>query len=254
LKNIKLRNISKNFSDENGKSTNILNNICLDINNNQIFIILGSSGCGKTTLLRILANLDKEYDGSVSLNDEPLNHSELKIGFVFQKYSLFPWLTVFNNIAFGLNLKKFDKKTITKKVEAYVQLVELNGFENYYPYQISEGMKQRVAIARALVLEPEALLMDEPFGSLDVKTSWKMQQLVRDISIKTKIPIVFVTHNVEEGVFLGDKICILTPRPAKVAKIIDSPFPKERLESIKLTEQFLQLETEINKLLRDMVS
>lgn len=253
MKEIQINKLSKHFKTANGEKLQVLDKIDASVYQNQLFVILGSSGCGKSTLLKIIAGLEKDYEGSISIDGKPLTNFQSKIGMVFQKYTLFPWLTVYRNISFGLRLKKLSKEQIHEKVVSYLKITGLEGFEDYYPYQISEGMKQRVAIARALVLDPEILLMDEPFGALDVKTNWEMQNLVRDISAKTNSTILFVTHNVEEGIFLGDRICILSPRPARVVKIIDSPFPKNRDETIKNSKEFLNIETETNQILREAI-
>jgi len=183
---------------------------------NEFVCICGPSGCGKTTLLDYLAGILKPTRGSVLIDGAPADPKRHSISFVFQEPSTFPWLTVFDNVATGLRIKGVPKAEVAAKVREIIDLVGLTGFESYYPHQISGGMKQRVAIARAFVTDADLILMDEPFVSLDQPTRERMQREVLDIWRRRVRTVVFVTHNIEEAVFLGDRILILSDKPARI--------------------------------------
>lgn len=210
---------------------------------------MGPSGCGKSTLLNIIAGFDKQDQGTVLFRGQPTSMPSPQRGVVFQSGVLFPWLTVKENIAYGLKLKKEDKKTIEKECESYMHLVGLEGFENYYPNQLSGGMQQRVALARVLVLQPSMLLMDEPFGALDAQTRIAMQQLLLSISSHVKPTILFVTHDVEEALILADRIYIMSKLPGKIVQQIEVPFKKPRPITIFSNGEFIKLKSSILKFL-----
>jgi len=193
---------------------------------NEFLCICGPSGCGKSTLLDYLAGIIKPSRGSVLIDGIPSNPKRHSISFVFQEASTFPWLTVFDNVATGLRIKSASREEIAKKVREIIDLVGLKGFEGYYPHQISGGMKQRVAIARAFVTDADLILMDEPFVSLDQPTRERMQREVLDIWRRRVRTVIFVTHNIEEAVFLGDRILILSEKPARI--VADIPVPLKR--------------------------
>src|SRR5487761_342169 len=183
---------------------------------NEYVCICGPSGCGKTTLLDYLAGILKPTRGTVLIDGAPANPKRHSISFVFQEASTFPWLTVFDNVATGLRIKGEPPSGITAKVREIIDIVGLNGFESYYPHQISGGMKQRVAIARAFATDADLILMDEPFVSLDQPTRERMQREVLDIWRRRVRTVIFVTHNIEEAVFLGDRAIILSAKPARI--------------------------------------
>lgn len=189
----------------------VLEGISFGIEKNAISVIIGPSGCGKTTLLRIIAGLERATNGQISLNNQKNN-----IGFVFQESTAFPWRTALRNIEFGLEFKKLDKEKRREIANEYIKLVHLHGFEHYYPHQLSRGMQQRVKLVMCLAVNPEILLMDEPFSSLDYLLRLKMQKELIDIWKKTKKTILFVTHNVDEAIYLADRIIILSKKPAKI--------------------------------------
>ena len=220
--------LSKQFV-KNGKETvDSLLNINVEIRDGEFICILGPSGCGKTTLLRIIAGLESPTSGQVLIDGTVIDRPNPKLGMIFQDYSLYPWRTVNENIAFGLELRGMGKIERDKIGAEYLELAGLSGFGNSYPYELSGGMRQRVAVVRALAVDPVVLLMDEPFGALDAQTRNRLQHDLLEIWDKTKKTILFVTHSVDEAVFLADRIVVLTPRPGHVCEIIDVEHPRPR--------------------------
>lgn len=222
-----IENLSKEFKKGDNEFS-ALENIDLTVKSGEFVTILGPSGCGKTTLLRIIAGLETYSGGTASLDGEVIHGPGPKRGMVFQEYSLFPWKTVLGNIMFGPLMQGFSKSEAEAKANNYLDLVGLSEFKNSYPYELSGGMKQRVAIARALANEPEIILMDEPFGALDAQTRNNLQNELLRIWQEEKRTIIFVTHSVDEAVFLSDRIVILSKRPGSVKKIIDISIPRPR--------------------------
>jgi ABC-type nitrate/sulfonate/bicarbonate transport system ATPase subunit len=198
------------------------------VRENEFLCVCGPSGCGKTTLLDMLAGILRPSRGSILIDRRPVDPKRDNISFVFQEPSTLPWLTVWDNIATGLRIKKARRKRIRQKIEDIIDLVGLRGFEKYYPHQISGGMKQRVAIARAFATDADLILMDEPFVSLDQPTREHMQREVLDIWEHRRRTIIFVTHNLEEAVFLGDRIIILSRKPARIVAQLDVALPRPR--------------------------
>jgi len=225
----------------------VLIDVTFKVSKTEFFVIVGPSGCGKTTLLKIIAGLETPSSGSVLINGNPPNPRFLNIGYVFQEDSLFPWRTVSGNVRFGLEVKGL---TSEDKVKEVIDLVGLTGFEHYYPYQISGGMRKRAAIARALAVDPLLLLMDEPFGDLDAQTRWIMHKELWAIHERLRKTTLLVTHNVEEAIYLADRVAVLTKRPGIVKKII--PIELERPRN-KLSRQFIEYRELIIELLREEV-
>jgi sulfonate transport system ATP-binding protein len=221
-----INHLNKTFQSSKG-SVQALHNIQLNIKAGEFVTVIGPSGCGKSTLLKIIAGLDTQYSGSVKLGNHEVAGPGIDKGFIFQEPRLFPWLTVEKNIAADLSLKNPD---IRKKVEELIELVRLKGFEKSYPRELSGGMAQRVAIARALLRNPKVLLLDEPFGALDAFTRAHMQEVLIDIWQKNKTTMVFVTHDIDEAIFLANRVVILKPRPGSIRNIIpvDLPFPRKK--------------------------
>lgn len=224
---VHLRVADKYFS-VNGKPEPVLQNIDLPVRQGEFIAIVGSSGCGKSTLLRLLVGLDTDYSGAITVAGAPVNGVGADRGIVFQEHRLYPWLTVEDNVALGLANSHLSKKEKTSRVNAHLDLVGLRHFANAYPHQLSGGMSQRVAIARGLVAKPKILLMDEPFGALDALTRRSMQDELLQIWSAEKITTILVTHDVEEALFLADRVVVMEPRPGRIRKIIDVPLSRPR--------------------------
>ncbi|GHU49668.1 ABC transporter ATP-binding protein [Clostridia bacterium] len=193
--------------------------------------IVGPSGCGKSTLLDIIAGLAESEGGSVSIDGKVVDGPNLDRGFIMQGYALFPWRTVLRNVEYGLEVKRIPKKERGLIAQRYIDLVELNGFEQRFPNELSGGMRQRVAIARALAYDPEVLLMDEPFAAVDAQTRETLQDELLRIWGKTDKTVIFVTHSIEEAVLLSDKVVVMTPRPGRVKAVVKVELPRPRLNA-----------------------
>jgi NitT/TauT family transport system ATP-binding protein len=226
---LELQHITKTYITEEGEMA-ALDEINLEVKPTEFLCIIGPSGCGKTTLLRMVAGLDLPTRGKILLDGKEVKCASHDRGMVFQEFSLFPWRTVLKNVEFGLEIGGMADKERQAIAEKYIALVGLKGFENHYPYELSGGMKQRVAIARALATEPSILLMDEPFGSVDAQTRNLLQEELLEIWARTKKTILFVTHSVDEAVYLADRVAVMSARPACLAKclVVDIPRPRKR--------------------------
>jgi NitT/TauT family transport system ATP-binding protein len=230
---LQLTDLSKTFPGKNpGERIPVLDRIDCHIEAGQFVSIVGSSGCGKTTLLRIIAGLEKASRGRVFLNGQEIQEVTEQIGLVFQEYALFPWRTTLENIQMGLEIKGVDKAERERLAGDYIKAFGLQGFEDHYPKELSGGMQQRVAIARTLILNPKVVLMDEPFASLDSQTRTDLQEFLTDVWQARGDTVVFVTHNVDEAVFLSDQIVVLSRRPARVELVlkVESPRPRDRTD------------------------
>ena len=223
---LEIKDVNRIYKDEDS-TVEALTNVNLTINKGEFVSIIGSSGCGKTTLLRLIAGFDKPQTGELLLNGKKITEPSPERGYVLQQGSLFPWLTVEQNIGVGLKARHVfkDKKD---KVPEFVSLIGLQGFEKSYPHQISGGMAQRVAIARALINDPELLLLDEPMGALDSFTRADIQDKLLELRKKKNTTMILVTHDVDEAIYLSDRIIIMTPRPGKVSEILDIKLPHPR--------------------------
>ena len=224
---IGITNVQRIYRDTDGNKVEALNNVSLDIRKGEFISIIGPSGCGKTTLLRLIAGLDKPQSGELTIDGSKITDVSPERGYVFQQGGLFPWLTVESNIAYGLKARKVFKSN-KEKVGKYIDMVGLGGFEKSYPHQISGGMAQRVAIARALINEPKALLLDEPMGALDSFTRSDLQDKLLELWKENGTTMILVTHDIDEAIYLSDRIVIMTPRPGKISKIIDVDLPRPR--------------------------
>ncbi|ABN06554.1 ABC transporter related protein [Methanocorpusculum labreanum Z] len=245
---VKVEDATKTFSSRKGDVT-ALEHVNLEVHDGQFVCLLGPSGCGKTTLLRMIGGLDVPTSGTVSIDGKIVDGPSPKMTMVFQEYSLYPWRTVAENVGFGLEMIGVPKEERIAEVNKRLALVGLTGFGDNYPYELSGGMRQRAAVARALATDPAVMLMDEPFGALDAQTRNKMQRELLQIWEETKKTILFVTHSVDEAVYLSDKIVILTPRPGRIYEIYPNPLPRPRdrtsIEFAKLRKDVL---AEIEKL------
>lgn len=228
MSGVSIQDLGKAFPKEDGTATQALEGVTLEIRDEEFVCLVGPSGCGKTTLLRIIAGLETATTGSVTIDGRAVTGPDPGRGMVFQEYSLFPWRRVIDNVAFGLEMKGVKKEERHKTADYYIDMVGLSQFRDAYPYELSGGMRQRVAIARALANDPDVLLMDEPFGALDAQTRNRMQKELLSLQDETRQTIVFVTHSVDEAVYLADRIIVLSPRPGKVREVIDIPWPRPR--------------------------
>ncbi|MDR2846529.1 MAG: ABC transporter ATP-binding protein [Candidatus Methanoplasma sp.] len=210
------------------KETVALDNFTLDIKKGELVTIVGPSGCGKTTILKIIAGLVESTSGQVLINGRPCSKPGADRGMVFQDFALFPWRSVRKNVEYGLEVAKVPKEERRERAERYIKLSGLEDFIDSRVYELSGGMKQRVGIARALVTHPDVVLMDEPFGALDAQTRNIMQVHLLNILEKTDQTIIFVTHSVDEAIFLSDRVIVLTKRPARIKEIIEVPWPRPR--------------------------
>ncbi|GAB6284541.1 MAG: ABC transporter ATP-binding protein [Methanoregula sp.] len=223
-------NLTKEFTTDAGEHIVALSDINLEIRDSEFICLLGPSGCGKTTLLRIIGGLDQPSSGQVILDNQVITRPNPRMAMIFQEYSLYPWRNVLDNTAFGLELNGMSREERYAVAKRYLDLVGLTEFSQSFPYELSGGMRQRVAVVRALAVEPAVLLMDEPFGALDAQTRNKLQHDLVDIWEKTKKTILFVTHSVDEAVFLADRIVVLSPRPGRICEniLIEQPRPRDR--------------------------
>jgi len=236
----------KTFPGRNqGEDVHVLDHLQYRIENGKFISIIGPSGCGKTTLLRIIAGLEKASTGKVLLDGHEMVQGSEEVGMIFQEYALFPWRTTLQNIEMGLEIRGVEKEKRRSTAMEYIRSFDLNGFEKRYPRELSGGMKQRVAIARTLIMNPRVVLMDEPFGSLDSQTRNAMQEFLLGVWLKRGDTIIFVTHNVDEAVFLSDEIVILSKRPAKIIqrKEVTLTRPRDRTseECNKIWREILKL-------------
>lgn len=245
-------NLSKSFVKfkDSRKQLLVLDGINLDIYPNEFACIVGTSGCGKSTLLNIIAGLLPPSSGKVTLDGIELLGPGANRGMVFQNYTLFPWLTVAQNIGFGLKLKRISKAERREIISYYLEIIGLTQFANAYPKQLSGGMKQRVAIARALANKPEILLLDEPFGALDAQTKEQMQEFLYDLWNRTHITILMITHDVEEAIFLAQRIYVMSAHPGKIKESIALDLPTQRKLDIKLTGEFIEHKRQVLQSLR----
>jgi NitT/TauT family transport system ATP-binding protein len=225
---IEVRGVSKVFTNKRGEQVEALKEISLTIEDNEFLTILGPSGCGKTTLLRAIAGLTRFEDGEIRVGGKPVHGPGPERAMVFQSFALLPWATALKNIAFGLRLRGVDKAEREARALELAELVGLSGFENRLPGELSGGMQQRVGLARALAVEPDVLLMDEPFGAVDEQTRRLLQEELLGIWERRRVTVVFVTHSIEEAVLLGDRVAVMTPRPGRISELVTVPLDRPR--------------------------
>ncbi len=247
-----IRGVSRTFPGvRGGQPTLALQPTDLDIARNDFVTVLGPSGCGKSTLLRIVAGLDFPSTGTVTLDGREVKGPGADRGMVFQSYTLFPWLTVRDNIAFGLREKGMAEAEKNEIVASYVAKVGLRGFENHWPKQLSGGMQQRTAIARALANNPKILLLDEPFGALDNQTRGLMQELLLGIWEREQKTVIFVTHDIEEAIFMASRVVTMTARPGRIKSITPVNLPHPRHYTIKASPEFSALRLKLTEDIRN---
>lgn len=255
---ISLRDVCRTFTGAHGEKTEAVRNVSLEVEDvysdgrdvGEFRVLLGPSGCGKSTILRIIAGLDHATSGEVLVNGKPVQGPGRDRGMVFQKYTSFPWLTVEDNVGYGLKINGTPAAQRREIVAKLIQGTGLSGFEKAYPDALSGGMQQRVAIARTLAVRPEVVLMDEPFGALDAQTRSDMQELLLKIWDETASTVLFVTHDVEEAIYLADRIFIFSARPGTIVEDIPVPFGRPRGQEVKEQAQFHELQQHVLGCLR----
>ena len=241
--------VSLTFDTPKGK-LRVVDDVTYDINDGEFIAVIGPSGCGKTTMMNMLAGFQKPTKGKVLFDGTPVNGPGPERGVIFQEYGVFPWLTVKENITFGLQLKANHVPASKRKqiCEHYLSLMGLTDFANSYPKHLSGGMRQRLAIARAYAVKPQFLLMDEPFGALDAQTRANMQNLLLNVLSAEGKTVMLITHSVEQAIYLASRIVVVTARPARIKEIIDVPFAYPRDESLQERAEFVELRSRIRQL------
>jgi sulfonate transport system ATP-binding protein len=234
---LEMNDLNKRFESEKGY-THALKDITLSVNDGEFITIIGPSGCGKSTMLKIIAGLDTDLSGNVQIEGEEVKGPSIDKGFIFQEPRLFPWYTVEKNIAANYSL---HERETWKKVKELIQLVKLDGFEKAYPKELSGGMAQRAAIARALLRNPKVLLLDEPFGALDAFTRSHMQEVLLDIWQKNRTTMLFVTHDIDEAIYLGGRVVIMNARPGSIRKTVTIDLPHPRKKTSRPFQEYRQL-------------
>ncbi len=245
---LRLEDVSRVFTCAEGPLT-ALEGVRFEVRHREFICVIGASGCGKSTLIRILAGLDAPSSGQVLLDDQPVDLPGADRGMVFQRYTLFPWLTVRDNVTFGLRLKGASAAQVAREADHWLEVIGLGAFADRYPAQLSGGMKQRVAIARALANRPRILLMDEPFGALDAQTRSQMQTHLLDIWHATDVTVFFITHDLDEAVYLADRVVVLAARPGRVEEIIEVPLGRPRNPRSRLDPYFLAARQRLEQLI-----
>lgn len=258
---LRIINVHKTFPAKKTRGTNqqandfvAVDHVSLDVRPGEFLAIVGPSGCGKSTLLDLLAGLTTPTSGQITIDDKPLTGPGLDRGIVFQQYALFPWLTTLENIEFGLEAKGIGKIERRQKAHYFLQLVGLSDFEQHYPNELSGGMKQRVAIARSLAYDPEVLLMDEPFAALDAQTRETLQAELLRIWQQTGKTIIFITHSIDEAIYLGQRIAVMTSRPGRIKQVMEVPAAlRSNHDDVRSSPEFGQLRHAIWSQLREEV-
>jgi len=256
MSNLIADSVDMTFTMPSGEQVHALKNVSFTLKEGELLSVLGPSGCGKTTLLNLIAGFLRPTGGSLTLNDHEIEGPGVERGMVFQQGALFEWLTVAENVDFGLRMKKAPKAENRRKVEEWLEIVGLQGFGNTPTYQLSGGMQQRVALARCLINDPDLILMDEPLGALDALTREKMQSLVLKIWKETGKTIMIITHSVEEALLLGERLFVMAPRPGRLHKEYHLPFAEQGLlqdlRDVKNFDQFGEVREEILAMIWDM--
>ena len=250
---IVVRDLTKFFYGRKGVVTEALAGISLDVREGEFVCIVGPSGCGKTTLLRIMAELETPSGGSIEMRRSTAGGRPLH-SMVFQEHSLFPWLTVLDNVAFGLEMRGVPKKQRVAQAEAFIEMVGLQDFRGHYPHQLSGGMKQRASLARAFVNDPEVLLMDEPFAALDAQNKVLLQEELLKIWEENRKTVVYITHSIDEALLLGDRVVVMTGVPGRIKEILDIDFQRPRdVVETKAMPRFTELTVQIWRMLESEV-
>jgi len=250
---IEMNHLSKSFRTKDGSSVHALDNIDLDVKQGEFISLIGPSGCGKSTLLRIIADLIAPSSGTITVNGKPPRQArqDRDYGFVFQNATLYDWRTVIKNVELPLEIMNYSREQRDHRAREMLAMVELAGFEDKYPWQLSGGMQQRVSIARALAFQPRLLLMDEPFGALDEMTRERMNnELLRIWTEMNEMSVIFVTHSIAEAVYLSTRVVVLSPRPGRIAEIIDIDLPQPRTPETRDSDAYFHLTSRVRYALR----
>jgi NitT/TauT family transport system ATP-binding protein len=249
---ISLQHVTKVFPTRQGMLT-VIDDLSFSVDAGESVAVVGPSGSGKTTLLNLLAGLDVPTSGAILVGGKPIRGPSPERGVIFQQYAVFPYLTVHQNVVFGLTLRaNFKTKSERDRIaKHYIELMGLQGFEHAYPKTLSGGMKQRLAIARAYAVNPQLLFMDEPFAALDAQTRELMQELILEILAKEQKTILFVTHSVEEAIFIGNRIVVVTARPARLHEIVDIPFGFPRQAEVRTSAEFSRIRRHVEQVVRE---
>ncbi|WP_011298866.1 ABC transporter ATP-binding protein [Cupriavidus necator] len=247
---LSIQQVSRTFTNPRGGQTQALLPVDFEVRDNDFVTILGPSGCGKSTLLRIVAGLDTPTGGTVLLDGQPVSGPGADRGMVFQSYTLFPWLTIEQNVRFGLRERGMSEAAQRERSDFFIQRVGLRGFEHHYPKQLSGGMQQRTAIARALANDPKILLLDEPFGALDNQTRVLMQELLLGIWEASRKTVLFVTHDIDEAIFMANRVAVFSARPGRIKSEIAVDFPHPRHYTIKTSPEFSALKARLTEEIR----
>ena len=245
---LEVKNLNKTYKTAKGETV-ALKNVSFKTHKREFVCVIGASGCGKSTLVRILAGLESYTSGEVLLDGNPITGPGRDRGMVFQGYTLFPWRTVKQNVMFGLEMNNIGHFEAAREADLWLELVGLEKFANAYPHELSGGMKQRVAIARALVNQPRILLMDEPFGALDAQSRCKMQTHLLEIWRNIDITIVFITHDLDEAIYLADRILVLKAHPGEVQELIEVPVPRPRNSDQFTSAEFIAIKARLDALI-----
>ena len=246
---LEIRNVSKRFVSDK-REVLAVDNITFNVRYNEFLSIVGPSGCGKSTLLRMIAGLEKPTSGEILMEGKKIEGPGAERGLVFQQYTLLPWRNVLDNVAFGLEIRGVPKRERYEIARRFIKMIGLEGFEEAYPYELSGGMQQRVAIARTLANNPKVVLMDEPFGALDTQTRTILQHELLRIWEKEKKTVLFVTHSVDEAIYLSDRVIVMTARPGRIKDIIPIDLPRPRKRD---TLEFIEYRRRIVNILKDEV-
>lgn len=250
LNQLSIRGVSRTFTSARGKATQALLPVDFEVRENDFVTILGPSGCGKSTMLRIVAGLDFPTTGQVVLDGQPVEGPGADRGMVFQSYTLFPWLTIDQNIRFGLRERGMPEAQQKERAAYFIAKVGLRGFEQHFPKQLSGGMQQRTAIARALANDPKILLMDEPFGALDNQTRVLMQELLLGIWEAERKTVLFVTHDIDEAIFMANRVAVFSARPGRIKTELAVDLPHPRHYTIKTSPEFMDLKARLTEEIR----
>ena len=246
-----IKNLRKAYTADNRGTFVALDGVNLDVEEGEFISVLGPSGCGKSTLLEIIAGLQMQTDGEITTNGLAIEKVCKKPAIVFQHYGLFPWLTVQKNIEYGLKIRGIERKTRSRMALRHIEMMNLDGFEKFYPHELSGGMQQRVALARALVSSPDILLLDEPFAALDAQTREMCQRELLNLWRQMGITVVFVTHDVGEAIFLSDRVVVMSKDPGRIREIIPIDMPRPRDFAVRLEDAFRRTEMHVRLMIAE---